>query len=122
METPDARVVQIGPFQDQVSGLLRRRWEAVTVAASGELDRLPDGGFDLVVAVDVLDRRDAPEAAVGDLARLTTRQLVLAVRRDPLRAAGRWGVPRLMRLASTVGAVRDIRLPLPWAVLWVRRG
>lgn len=104
-----------------------------------DAQRLPfrDGQFDLVVAVEVLEHLRDPEAGLRELARVSSRHLLLSVPHEPFfRAsnllAGRyvgelgntpghlhhWTSAAFQRLVSQVASVRAVAQPYPWTVVW----
>ena len=101
--------------------------------------RLPfrDEQFDLVVAVEVLEHLRDPEAGLRELARVTSRHLLLSVPHEPFfrgsnLLAGRylkdlgntpghlshWTAAGFQRLVSSVASVRAVASPYPWTVVW----
>lgn len=122
---------------------LRAGWQAVQGPRflHADAERLPfaDNAFDVVVSVEVLEHLVNPEIGLREYARVARRHLVLSVPREPLfrlgnLAAGRhvrdlgntpghlnhWSTPGFVRFVSQVGAVREVALPLPWTIAWVR--
>ena len=122
---------------------LRELWRGVPGPRflHADAERLPfvDDAFDVVVSVEVLEHLVDPEAGLREYARVGRRHLILSVPREPLfrmgnMSAGRhwgalgntpghlnhWGAASFIRFVSTVGAVREVALPLPWTMLWVR--
>lgn len=107
----------------------------------GDAHKLPfaDNSFDLVVAVEVCEHLTDPDAGLAEMARVSRRHLVLSVPREPLFRMGNfftgrhvkdfgntpghlnhWSSPGFLRFVSQVGAVADLRLPLPWTLLRAR--
>ena len=101
----------------------------------------PDGAFELVCALEVLEHLDRPADGLDELARVSSRALVLSVPREPLwralnvasgryvRALGNtpghvnhWSRRDFVRFAARAGEVRRVRTPLPWTVATVARG
>jgi len=101
----------------------------------------PDGAFELVCALEVLEHLERPADGLDELARVSSRALVLSVPREPLwralnvasgryvRALGNtpghvnhWSRPDFVRFAARAGDVRRVRTPLPWTVVTVSRG
>lgn len=107
----------------------------------GDAHKLPfaDNSFDLVVAVEVCEHLTDPDAGLAEMARVSRRHLVLSVPREPIFRMGNfftgrhvkdfgntpghlnhWSSPGFLRFVSQVGAVADLRLPLPWTLLRAR--
>jgi ubiquinone/menaquinone biosynthesis C-methylase UbiE len=101
----------------------------------------PDGAFELVCALEVLEHLERPAAGLEELARVSSRALVLSVPREPLwralnvasgryvRALGdtpghvnHWSRRAFVRFAARAGEVRRVRSPVPWTVVTVSRG
>ena len=99
-----------------------------------------DGQFDLVVCVGVLERLRDPDAVLRELARVTSRHLLLAVPHEPfsrcsnlltgrhLRDLGatpghrnRWTGAGFQRFVSQVGNVRAVASPFPWTAVWATK-
>lgn len=123
---------------------LRAQWRERTAPVRflhADGHRLPfaDDAFDLVVAVEVCEHLGNPSVGLAEMARVARSHLVLSVPREPLFRMGNfftgrhvrdlgntpghlnhWSTPGFLRFASTVGAVADVRTPLPWTVLRVR--
>lgn len=84
-------------------------------ATQADLYSLPfgDGEFDVVLAVEVLEHLDRPGDAVRELARVSSRRLVLTVPHEPFFRAGNLSRGRYVRrLGSTPGHLNT----------WSRRG
>lgn len=122
---------------------LRQEWRAVPGPKFLHADahKLPfeGGAFDVLVSIEVLEHLEDPQAGLREYARVAGRHLILSVPREPLfrmgnMSAGRhwgalgntpghlnhWSTASFVRFASTVGAVREVALPMPWTMLWVR--
>ena len=101
----------------------------------------PDGAFELVCALEVLEHLERPAEGLDELARVSSRALVLSVPREPLwralnvasgryvRARGNtpghvnhWSRRDFVRFAARAGEVKSVRTPLPWTVVTVARG
>jgi ubiquinone/menaquinone biosynthesis C-methylase UbiE len=101
----------------------------------------PDGAFELVCALEVLEHLERPATGLEELARVSSRALVLSVPREPLwralnvasgryvRALGNtpghvnhWSRREFVRFAARMGGVERVRTPLPWTVVTVARG
>jgi SAM-dependent methyltransferase len=97
-----------------------------------------DGTFDCVCALEVLEHLERPRDALGEMARVASRALILSVPREPLwrishLAAGRdvrhfgntpghinhWSAAALRRLASGYGDIVRLERPFPWTVVAV---
>lgn len=100
----------------------------------------PDGAFDLVVCLEVLELLRDPAAGLRELARVSSRHLLLAVPHEPFfRAAalltGRpvrgpgttrshlqhWTGAGFQRFVSTQLNVRSVASPCPWTVVWATK-
>lgn len=132
---PDARFVGIDlPDPD-----LAAHWDAQgMIGAFADIARLPfpSASFDLVLAIEVLEHVPDPHAALRELARLATGDLVVSVPREPI-----WRLANLGRgkyigslgntpghinhwskrtFASLVGehfSVSDVASPFPWTMV-----
>jgi ubiquinone/menaquinone biosynthesis C-methylase UbiE len=101
----------------------------------------PDGAFELVCALEVLEHLERPAAGLEELARVSSRALVLSVPREPLwralnvasgryvRALGNtpghvnhWSRRAFVGFAAREGQIRAVRTPLPWTIVTVSRG
>ena len=123
---------------------LRAQWRSRTGPASLHADaaRLPfrDGAFDLVVCVEVLAHLRDPAAALRELARVSSRHLLLSVPHEPFFRAsdlltGRhvrdlgstpghlqhWTGAGFQRFVSTAANVRAVASPYPWTVVWATK-
>ena len=130
LDLPDAGLRQDWQGRDHQVGFLH-----------GDAHGLPfaDNTFDLVLAVEVCEHLTDPDAGLREMARVSGRHLVLSVPREPLFRMGNfftgrhvkdfgntpghlnhWGSPAFLRFVSQVGAVADIRQPLPWTALRAR--
>lgn len=107
-----------------------------------DAERLPfhDKQFDLVVCVEVLEHLRDPDAGLRELARVTSRHLLLSVPREPLfrgsnLLTGRylkdfgntpghlnhWSRKSFERFVGQVAEVRAVATPYPWTILWATR-
>ena len=108
----------------------------------GDATRLPfrDGQFDLVVCVEVLEHLHDPAAGLRELARVSSRHLLLSVPHEPFfrgsnLLAGRylgalgntpghlqhWTGAGFQRFVSTVANVRAVASPYPWTIVWATK-
>jgi SAM-dependent methyltransferase len=107
----------------------------------GDATRLPfpDGAFDLVLAIEVLEHVPRPESALAELARVCSGTLVASVPFEPIWRAGnlarrryvrdwgntpghvnhwtRWG---FRRFVARTFAVDRVGSPLPWTMVRAR--
>jgi 2-polyprenyl-3-methyl-5-hydroxy-6-metoxy-1,4-benzoquinol methylase len=100
-----------------------------------------DGEFDLTAAIEVLEHVPDPEQAVGEMARVARRHLLVSVPREPLWRAlnvargaylrdlgntpghvNHFSRRALVRLLARHGEVLEGRSPFPWTMLLVRVG
>lgn len=98
------------------------------------------GEFDTVAAIEVLEHVDDPEAALGEIARVARRHLLLSVPREPVwratnlargayvRSLGNtpghvnhWSRSGFIELAARFGTVVESRSPFPWTMVLVSR-
>ena len=140
---PETAVVGL----DVADPRLVREWDAraggnlVFHAGSAYSLPYPDGAFELVCALEVLEHLERPAAGLDELARVASRALVLSVPREPLwralnvasgryvRALGNtpghvnhWSRREFVRLAGRAGEVTSVRTPVPWTVVAVATG
>ena len=101
-------------------------------------EQLPygDKSFDLVVACEVLEHVENPEAVLRELDRLSAKWILVSVPREPLwrvlnMARGaywsdlgntpghiqHWGKRSFIRLVSSHLNVMEVRSPIPWTML-----
>jgi ubiquinone/menaquinone biosynthesis C-methylase UbiE len=105
----------------------------------GDAENLPfnDDQFDLLVCVEVLEHLRNPEAGLRELARVSSRHLLLSVPREPIfrgcnLITGRyvkdlgntpghlnhWSTGQFVKFVSQVATVRAVSKPFPWTVIW----
>jgi 2-polyprenyl-3-methyl-5-hydroxy-6-metoxy-1,4-benzoquinol methylase len=123
---------------------LRREWRTRPGPAYLHADalRLPfrDEAFDLVVCVEVLEHLHDPAAGLRELARVSSRHLLLSVPHEPFFRAsnlltGRyvrqlgntpghlqhWTGAGFQRFVSTTANVRSVASPYPWTIVWATK-
>lgn len=100
----------------------------------------PDGAFDLVLAIEVLEHVAPPGPALDELARVTSKHLIASVPREPiwrmanmargkyLRDLGNtpghlnhWGRRSFSATVGTTFDVTEVRSPFPWTMVAARR-
>jgi len=162
---PDAsptRDLEVGAGEGEISARLRARYPHAAVVsidlhdprlglewakrgavgAFADVHRLPfpDGAFDLVLAIEVLEHVASPSAALAEIERVASDAAVLSVPREPIwrvanvlrgRYVGQGGnTPGHLNHWSTRGFrslvrrhfdVQATRRPLPWTLLSTRR-
>ena len=123
---------------------LREQWRSRPGPSYLHADalRLPfqDEAFDLVVCVEVLEHLRDPAAGLRELARVTSRHLLLSVPHEPffrgsnlltgryVRALGNtpghlqhWTGAGFQRFVSSVANVRAVASPYPWTIVWATK-
>jgi SAM-dependent methyltransferase len=132
---PTAAIVGVDLPDEELAG----DWRAAGLACVfGDATRLPapDGAFDLVLAIEVLEHIPGPEAALAELARVCSGTLVASVPLEPIwrvgnMARGRylrelgntpghvnhWSRRGFTRFVSTRFQVERVKNPLPWTVV-----
>lgn len=125
VETPHARVLEVGCGEGEIARRLHARWGDVTGLdlpdaglrsewgqvsgprfLHGNAERLPfpDEHFDVVVSVEVLEHLQDPAAGLREMARVSRRHLVLSVPREPVFRMGNFFTGRHVRaLGNTPG-------------------
>jgi SAM-dependent methyltransferase len=132
---PAAAIVGVDLPDEELAG----QWRAADLACVfGDATRLPapDGAFDLVLAIEVLEHIPDPDAALGELARVCAGTLIASVPFEPIWRAGnlargryvrdlgntpghvnhwtRWGFTRFVNTRFQVDQARN---PLPWTMV-----
>lgn len=120
---------------------LRRDWKSYSAPhfIHADAEQLPfrDGAFEVVVSVEVLEHLRDPEAGMREIARVSSKHVVLSVPREPIfrgcnLVAGRyvkdlgntpghlnhWSTRSFVRFVSTVADVRRVTTPFPWTTVW----
>jgi ubiquinone/menaquinone biosynthesis C-methylase UbiE len=135
---PDASLVGL----DLADEDLARHWRSRGVRACfGDIARVPfpARAFDLVLAIEVLEHVEDPAAAMRELARVATGDVVLSVPREPLwRAANmargkylgafgntpghiqHWSTRAFVRLVKRHFDVMLVSSPIPWTLVHAR--
>jgi len=99
-----------------------------------------DASFDWVVMLEVLEHLEQPETALRELFRVSRKNVVISVPREPLwrtlnmlrgRYISDWGntpghlqhfsAARLRRLIGPHANIVQIRKPVPWLMVWARK-
>ncbi len=107
----------------------------VTQASIYELPRA-DASFDLVVATEVLEHLDDPGRALRELVRVSKRQVLVSVPREPMWRAlnlargsyvtalgntpghlQHWSRRAFTRFVAQQARVVDVRSPVPWTIV-----
>lgn len=155
-----ARVLEVGCGEGEIAGLLHHRWGDVTALdlpdaglrrewsgvegprflhADAERLPFPDGHFDVVVAVEVLEHLRDPQRGLEEMARVSRGHIVASVPREPIFRLGNlftgrhvrslgntpghlnhWGSAAFLRFIGQAGTVRRHERPLPWTIAWVQ--
>jgi len=139
---PDAKVVGIDVDDPDLQAEWKRRQGGNLVFEAASAYSLPyeDRSFELVCAFEVLEHLERPSEALGELARVAARHLILSVPREPLwrtlnllsaryvRALGdtpshvnHWSRAGFIAFAAAAGEVTQVRGPLPWTIVTVQR-
>ena len=105
-----------------------------------EVERLEfaDGEFELVAATEVLEHVATPERALGEMARVASRHLLVSVPHEPVWRAlnmargayvrqlgntpghlNHWTRRSFVSLLGRYGEVTEVRSPFPWTMLLV---
>ncbi len=135
---PDAFVTGI----DLPDPELAEHWSSKRFAASfADIGALPfgDSGFDLVLAIEVLEHVPDPAAALAELSRVARRDVVLSVPREPIwrvanMARGKywgdlgntpghiqhWSRSGFVRLVGRHLDVTTVHSPTPWTMVAAR--
>jgi ubiquinone/menaquinone biosynthesis C-methylase UbiE len=135
---PSAAMVVLDLPDETLAGRWRERGLAGTYGSASALP-FPDASADLVLAIEVLEHVDDPDAALREIARVARRDVVLSVPREPLwrvlnmgrgrylRALGNtpghvnhWSTKAFTRLVSRHLEVTGTWRPLPWTLLRAR--
>ena len=101
----------------------------------------PDGAFELVCALEVLEHVAEPDAVLAEMARVSAGWLLVSVPREPLWRAlnlargaylgaqgntpghlQHFGARAIARAVARHGEVVAVRAPLPWTMLLARVG
>ncbi len=136
---PSVRL-EAGDVEPRLVGRARARNPGVPIACESAyaLDR-PDGAFDLVVCLEVLEHLERPDEALAELCRVARRAILVSVPREPLwralnvlrgkylAAAGNtpghlqhWSRRGFARFVATRAEILAVRSPLPWTQVLAR--
>jgi ubiquinone/menaquinone biosynthesis C-methylase UbiE len=132
---PNARFVGIDLPDDELAGHWAEQGLPGVFADIAKLP-FPDQSFDLVLGIEVLEHVPDPDAAIQELSRLATRDVVLSVPREPIwRIANmarfkylgtlgntpghinHWGKRSFASLVGNRFAVRSVASPFPWTMV-----
>ena len=156
--TGSKRALEVGCGEGVIAQKLHRRWDEVVgldlpdaslraewrsrpgpryLHADAHALPFDDDQFDVVVAVEVLEHLPDPARGLRELARVSSRHLVVSVPREPIfrtcnLLAGRyvkdlgntpghlnhWSKASFIRFVSSVADVRQVTSPFPWTVVW----
>lgn len=123
----------------QAAWRTRRRPNLFFKTARAEALPFGENEFDLVAAIESLEHVGEPEQALREMARVSSRHILVSIPREPLwrllnvlRGAylgalgntpghlNHWSGPELLRLLARYGEVVAVRSPLPWTMALVR--
>jgi SAM-dependent methyltransferase len=109
---PDAAVVGLDLPDDDLAAEWRRRDLACAFGDATTLP-FPDGAFDLVLAIEVLEHVPDPDAALAELRRVCAGSLIASVPFEPIWRIGNMARGRYLRdLGNTPGHINH----------WTHRG
>lgn len=135
---PDGEVVGLDVADPRLVAEWDARREANLSFRAGSAYSLPypDGAFELVCALEVLEHLERPAAGLAEMARVAARALVVSVPREPLwrtlnvlsgrylRALGNtpghvnhWSRRSFLRFVAPVAEIREVRTPVPWTMV-----
>jgi SAM-dependent methyltransferase len=136
---PEASIIGVDLPDEELAG----DWRAAGLACVfGDATRLPvpDGAFDLVLAIEVLEHIPSPDAALREIARVCSGTFIASVPFEPIWRAGNLARRRYMGdLGNTPGhvnhwtrwgftrfvgrrfAVEEVKSPLPWTIVRAHR-
>ncbi len=136
---PDAVVIGIDLFDPALGEQWRRQGALGAFADVAQLP-FPDGAFDLVLGIEVLEHVVLPERALAEIRRVGREAFVLSVPREPVwrvanvargryvRALGNtpghvnhWSTRRFRQLVDAYLDLGSTRTPFPWTVVSARR-
>ena len=161
-DRPPRRILEVGVGEGEISSRVRERYPSADVvgidlhddalaaewAARGhvgtfaDVTRLPfpDGAFDLVLGIEVLEHVPDPAQALAEVKRVGREHFLLSVPREPIwrlanLARGRyardlgntpghvnhWSARAFRTLVDRFVEVQDTRTPLPWTVVSARQ-
>jgi 2-polyprenyl-3-methyl-5-hydroxy-6-metoxy-1,4-benzoquinol methylase len=139
----DGRVVGIDLDDPKLREQWERRRRPNLEFRAATADRLPygDGEFQAATAMEVLEHVPEPEAVLAEMARVSSRWILVSVPREPLWRAlnmargaylrelgntpghlNHWSKRRFASLLRRHGEVVELRSPFPWTMALVRVG
>jgi 2-polyprenyl-3-methyl-5-hydroxy-6-metoxy-1,4-benzoquinol methylase len=137
----DGRVVGVDLDDPKLRAEWDRRSRANLRFVTGSGDRLPfrDDEFEAATAIEVLEHVPDPEAVLTEMARVSSRWIMVSVPREPLWRAlnlargayvrelgntpghlNHWSKRSFARLLARYGELVELRSPLPWTMALVR--
>jgi ubiquinone/menaquinone biosynthesis C-methylase UbiE len=140
---PSARLVGVDLDDPKLRAEWERRRHPNLEFIAGTGDRLPfaDGEFEAATAMEVLEHVPDPEAVLAEMARVSSRWVLVSVPREPLWRAlnmargayvrelgntpghlNHWSKRAFVSLLGRYGTVEEARSPFPWTMLLVRLG
>jgi len=137
MKMLDGQHYEVSEYDAGLVDLLNRANFPVPVSQESvyALDRADDS-FDCVMLLEVLEHLQEPQAALKELFRVASRDVIISVPNEPIwrvmnMARGKylcsfgntpghinhWNVRSIVNLVSEFGECVEVRTPLPWIVL-----
>lgn len=162
-DEPPSSVLEVGIGEAEVAAMLAEIWPEASIvgldlpdpdladhwrgrsipAAFGDAHHLPfpTAGFDLVIAIEVLEHVEHPRAVLREIERVTRRDVLVSVPREPIwrvanMARGKylgdlgntpghinhWSSRRFVELVTSELDVTDVARPFPWTMVAAVKG